>query len=165
MATIIVEDGTGKTDSNSYIDEAGLTTYATDRGITLTAATDAAKAVLLIQAMDYIEAQPYKGYKYTDEQALQWPRAGVVIDSYSVDTDEIPQLLIDALCETAISVDAGANPLAPVGRSTKKEKVGDIEVEYMDGARDSTYIAAAENKLSKLLKAGSGGISAVAIRG
>ena len=65
MATIVVEDGSGKTDSNSYIDEAGLTTYATDRGITLTAADDAAKAALLIQAMDYIEQKNFKGLELT----------------------------------------------------------------------------------------------------
>ena len=161
MATIVVEDGSGKTDSNSYISEAGLTTYATDRGVTLSGTA----SVLLIQAMDYIEVQSYKGYKYTEEQALQWPRGNVWLDGYSVDVDEIPQLLIDAQCEVAIGIDGGVNPLANVGRSTKKEKVGDIEVEYMDGARDSTYLAAAESKLSKLLSPGSGGMSAVAIRG
>ena len=160
MATIVVEDGSGKTDSNSYISEAGLTTYATDRGITLTG--DA--AVLLIQAMDYIEQQPFKGYKLTDDQALQWPRGNVMIDGYSVGTDEIPVLLQDALCEVALGVDAGNNPLAAEGRSTKREKVDVIEVEYMDGARNKTYLAAAEAKLHKLLKVGGRGISTTAIR-
>ena len=164
MAVLVIEDGTGKTDSNTYVDEAGLTTYATDRGITLNAADDTAKAALLIKAMDYIEAQPFKGGKFTDEQALQWPRYSVVIDNYWVDTDEIPKLLIDAQCETAIGIDGGNDPLANVPRETKKEKVGDIEVEYMDGARSSTYLEAAETKLDKLLRAGTGGISAIAIR-
>ncbi len=161
MATIVVEDGAGKTNSNSYVSEADLTTYATDRGVTLSGT----EAVLLIQAMDYIESQPFKGYKYTSEQALQWPRGGVTIDGYDVDVDEIPQLLIDAQCEVAIGIDGGTNPLANVERATKSEKVDVIEVEYMDGARDAVYLAAAESKLSKLLKAGSGGMSAVAIRG
>lgn len=162
---LIIEDGTGKTDAQSYASAATLTAYALARGITLTAADDTAKEALLVQGMDYIEQQPFKGYKYTDEQALQWPRGNVWIDGYSVAVDEIPQLLIDALCENAIGIDGGTNPLANVGRSIKKEKVGDIEVEYMDGARDTTYLAAAEAKLSKLLKVGTGGISAVTIRG
>jgi len=161
MAVIIVETGAGLTNSNSYISEADFETYASDRGITLTNDSN----VLLIQAMDYIEQQPFKGYKGTDEQALQWPRGNVSIDGYYVDTDEIPQLLKDALCEQAIGVDGGNNPLSVEERATKMEKVGDIEVEYMDGARNSTYLKAAESKLSKLLKAGSGGISTVAIRG
>ena len=161
MATIVVEDGSGKTDSNSYGSEAGLTTYASDRGIALSGTP----AILLIQGMDYIESQPFKGYKYTDEQALQYPRGNVRLDGYSIATDEIPQLLIDAQYEVAIGIDGGTNPLANVERATKSEKVDVIEVEYMDGARDTVYLAAAESKLSKLLKAGSGGISAVAIRG
>ena len=161
MATIVVEDGTGKTDSNSYISEAELTTYATDRGITLSGTA----AVLIIQAMDYIEAQNYKGYKLTDEQALQWPRGNVFIDGYAVDTDEIPVLLKDAQAEVCIGIDGGTNPLANEERATKREKVDVIEVEYMDGARNTTYLKAAETKLEKLIKAGSSGISAVAIRG
>ena len=161
MATIVVEDGTGLTNSNSYISEADFSTYADDRGITLTGDT----AILLITAMDYIEQQPFQGSKYTEAQALVWPRINVVVDGYTIDSDEIPTLLKDALCEVAIGVDGGNNPLLNEDRSTKREKVGDIEVEYMDGARNYTYLKAAENKLSKLLRAGSGGFSAVAIRG
>ena len=38
MATIVVEDGTGtNAAANSYVSEADLTTYAADRGVTLTA--------------------------------------------------------------------------------------------------------------------------------
>ena len=160
MATIVVETGSGSASANSYISEADFATYATDRGVTIAGTA----AELLIQAMDYLEQQPFKGVKGSDAQALQWPRWGVAIDGYSVDSDEIPQLLIDAQCENAIGIDAGNNPLAAVTRATKSEKVGDIAVTYMDGAMDSTYLAAAESKLSKLLKAGSSGINAVVIR-
>lgn len=162
---LIIEEGTGKTDAQSYASAATLTAYALARAITLTAAGDTAKEALLIRAMDYIEQQPFKGTKNTEEQALQWPRYGVVIDSYYVDEDEIPQLLIDSLCEVAIGVDAGNDPLLSEERATKREKVDDIEVEYMDGARNTVYLKAAETKLKKLLAAGSGGISAVAFRG
>jgi hypothetical protein len=161
MATIVVETGSGSATANSYISEPDFLTYATDRDVTITGT----EAVLLIQAMDYIEQQPFKGVKGSDEQALQWPRWGVLIDGYYVDTDEIPVLLQDALCEVAIGIDGGTNPLADEARATKSEKVGEIAVTYMDGARNSTYLKAAETKLQKLLKAGSGGISAVAIRG
>ena len=161
MATIVVEDGTGKTNSNSYISAADLDTYATDRGVTIAGT----KEILLIQAMDYIEAQNFKGVKGTDAQALQWPRYGVSIDGYPVGSDEIPQLLIDALAEVAIGIDGGTNPLANEGRTTKKEKVDVIEVEYMDGGLTTTWLTAAETKLEKLIQAGARGFSAVAIRG
>ena len=76
MATIVVEDGTGLASSNSYVSEADFATYAADRGVTITGTS----AVLLIQAMDSIEEENFKGNKYTDAQALQWPRDGVYID-------------------------------------------------------------------------------------
>ena len=148
MATIVVEDGTGLANSNSYASEAELATYAADRGVTI-AGTD---TILLIQAMDYIEQQNFKGDKNTDAQALQWPRANVYIDNYPVLSTEIPQLLKDAQLEAAIATDGGNNPLANEDRATKKEKVDVIEVEYMDGARNSVYLKAVDNKLTKLLK-------------
>ena len=156
MATIVVEDGTIVSGANSYVSAAELTTYATDRGITISGT----EAVLLIQAMDYIEQQPFKGFKYTESQALQWPRGDVYIDGYVVDADEIPQLLKDALCEAALAIDGGNNPLANVERSTKKEKVGPIEVEYMDQASSSVYLRGLESKLRKLLSTGGRGINA-----
>lgn len=148
MATITVETGTGSSSANSYISEADFETYASDRDITLTGSSD----VLLITAMDYLEQQTFKGTKNTEAQALQWPRFNVWIDSYSVETTTIPTLLKDALCEIAIGIDGGNNPLADEDRATKREKVGDIEVEYMDGSRNYTYLKAAHAKLKKLLK-------------
>ncbi len=160
MATIIVEDGTGKTDSNSYASAADLATYAADRGVTITG-TD---TELLIQAMDYIELQPFKGDKAAKLQALQWPRLNVWIDGFFVDFDEIPLRLVEAQLEAALATDAGNNPLASVGREVKRQKLEGLEQEFMDGARATTYNKALESKLRKLLKHGAGSINAVAVR-
>jgi len=156
---LIVEDGTGKTDSDTYASEAALAAYAAARGVTI-AGTD---TELLITAMDYLESKDFKGDKGTQEQALQWPRLNVVIDrlnvvidGYYVDSDAIPQSLVDAQCEIAISIDGGTNPLAIIGRDTKSEKVGDIEVTYMDSAASRSYLTAAETKLDKLVKSKTG---------
>ena len=147
MATIIVETGAGLTNSNSYVSESDLATYATDRGITITGTA----AVLIIQAMDYLESRQFLGTKSDIDQALQWPRFGVEVDAYYVDSDEIPTLLKQAEMEICIAIDGGVNPLANLGRETKREKVGDLEVEYAIGARPDTYLTAAEAKLRKLL--------------
>lgn len=160
MATIIVEDGTGKTDSNSYASAADLATYAADRGVTISG-TD---TILLIQAMDYIEQQPFKGEKNTKEQALLWPRINVWIDGFTVSNTEIPLLLKESQLEAALAVDAGNNPMGSIDRETKREKIDGLEVEYMSSARGDTFNRALETKLRKLLKAGSGGMNAVAIR-
>lgn len=159
MATIIVEDGSGVTGANSYVSESELATYAADRGVTLTG-TD---TVLLIQAMDSLEQESFKGDKVLSDQALQWPRMNVVLDGYYIDSDGIPQLLKDAQMETVIAIDAGNNPLNTVARATKSTKVGSIEVEYMDGASDSVKTPAINNKLRKLVKS-SGGFSVRAVR-
>lgn len=151
MATIIVEDGTGLANSNSYVTEAELIAYAADRGLTLTGTA----AILLIQAMDYIEGLSYQGNKANADQSLQWPRYNVVIDYFYIPSVTIPQLLKDALMETALKIDGGNNPLANVPRETIREKVGDIEVEYSKTAMNQAYLAAVSNKLQKLLNASS----------
>lgn len=144
---LIVEEGTGKTDSQSYASEASFASYASDRGVSISG-TD---TELLISAMDYLESKNFIGDKATRDQALQWPRVNASMDGYYLDDDSIPQLLIDAQIEIALSIDAGVNPLATVDRQVKSEKVDVIEVEYMDNAAESSYLTAAETKLKKLV--------------
>ena len=148
MATIIVEDGTIVANANSYVSEADLSTYASDRGVTLTESMD----VLIIKAMDYVDTLYFAGDKYLEEQALQWPRGELFIYGFEVDYNEIPQLLIDGLCEVAIGIDDGNNPLEPEERKTLMEKVGDIQVEYSEGSRTYTYLRTANAKLKRLVK-------------
>jgi hypothetical protein len=144
---LIIEDGTGKADSQSYASEAAFASYASDRGVSISG-TD---TNLLITAMDYLESKNFIGDKETRDQALQWPRVNAAMDGYYIDNDAIPQLLVDAQIEIALSIDAGVNPLATVDREVKREKVDVIEVEYMDNAIDSSYLTAAETKLKKLV--------------
>jgi hypothetical protein len=160
MTTIVVEDGSIVASANSYVSAADLSTYATDRGITI----NGTAAVLLIQAMDYLEQQDFQGYKYTDDQALQWPRGDVYIDGYYVSVSTIPQSLIDAQCEIALAIDGGDNPLANVERETTSETVGPISVTYSSNAFPATYLTAVANKLKKLLKPGSSLANAVVTR-
>lgn len=145
---VIVETGAGLTNATSYVSEAELLAYATARGKTLTGD----ETVLLIQAMDYIDEQDFIGEKFTETQALQWPRYNAWLDNYIIDSDTIPQLLKDCLCEAALAVDAGNNPLATIDREVKREKVDVIEIEYMDGAGAVPYNRALETKLRRLIK-------------
>ena len=91
---LIIEDGTGKEDSNSYQTVEQMRTYALNRGITLSA-VDADIEVLSFQAIDYLEAQrcKYQGYKTSEDQALQFPRECVQIYGYSLDNNVIPSIL------------------------------------------------------------------------
>ncbi len=144
---IVVEDGTGLTNSNSYVSVADATVYATLRGVTVTANLDDA----LIKAIDYIESQSFQGYKNTKAQALQWPRTGVYIDNFSVDVDEIPTELINAQIEAALVVDGGDEILPVNERETETETVDVISVTYAPGSRSNPGYPKIDVWLDKVL--------------
>ena len=156
MATIVVEDGTVVAGANSYVTEAELTTYAADRGITLTAAT----VVLLIKAMDYIESLAFIGDKHKESQPLQWPRDEVYIDRYYIERETIPKELKNGVYTAALAIDAELDPLRIIERATKREKVDVIEVEYMDSAASQTIVRTISAALYKILRLGGHGSSA-----
>lgn len=145
---IIIEDGSNVAGANSYATEAQLATYATDRGVTVSGTA----SVLLIKAMDALENKNFVGSKANFNQALQWPRLGVQIDGYSIASDVIPTDLVSAQIELALAIDGGTDPLANQGRETRREKIGELEIEYSSASRAITYLAAAEAKLSSLVK-------------
>lgn len=106
---LLIEDGTGVADANSYVTVDELRTFATDRGVAFPAAptdgsTDPAIAVFtpfLIRATDYLESLrgQFYGYESTITQTLAWPRAGVVInrrDWPSYGTGSVPQQVKNA---------------------------------------------------------------------
>ena len=152
MATIIVEDGSIVANANSYVSEAELSTYAADRGITLSGTPNQ----LIIKSMDYTESRNFIGDKYTQGQSLQWPRDNAYIDGFEVGTDTIPQELKNAQLATAISIDAGVDPSATIERATKREKLDVLEVEYQDNAASFEIIRSINNAFSKLIRGGTG---------
>ena len=153
---ITVETGAIVANANSYVSTADFTTYATARGITLTSGAE----TLLIQAMDYIESLSYIGTKYTAAQGLQWPRSNVYIDGYLFDYDDIPQELINAQMQVAMAIDVGDGPLVTIDRATKRERVGEVEVEYTDGASSVATVRTINAMLWKLLS-NSGGFRVI----
>lgn len=152
MATIVVETGSIVSGANSYVSTATLSTFATDRGITISGTL----ADLLIKAMDYIESLQYKGVKRTSDQALQWPRTDVYVDTYYVNSDSIPQDLKDALCHCAIAIDQGNDPLQDIPQKAIRKKVGDLEIEYSSGSSAVTINKRIGRMLWKLLDGSSG---------
>lgn len=134
---LVIEDGTGKDNATSYVTVAEARQYAQARGVTLPAAEEAVEA-MLVQAMDYLEAQRwrYQGSKtYPGVQALQWPRSGVILDChYRLASNVIPVELKKAQMQAALEVAAGL-VLMPSsdGRIVKREKVDVIETEFMTG--------------------------------
>jgi hypothetical protein len=132
MPTIIVEDGSGITDANSYVTVAELQKYCDDRGFVL---PNLALEVMIIKAMDYIEAQAdrFQGYIGNPFQRLQWPRLDVYINGFLVPSDVIPEPLKKAQMQLALEVAKGVD-LMPTssGQFVVREKVGPIETQYSE---------------------------------
>lgn len=145
--TIVVENGSQVPGANSYVSEAELTDYATSRGVTLTASAE----VLLLNAMDYIESLNFIGVKASLDQPLQWPRFDVVIDGYLFPSDAIPDLLKNGLMQTAMSIDAGTDPLSPIDRPLASATVGPVAVTWEKG-QTSTIVRKITAQLRKLIR-------------
>jgi hypothetical protein len=143
---IIVEDGTEVAGANSYVSVADLEAYAAARGITLVADPE----ILLIRAMDYIESLSYCGSKLSLSQTLQWPRYGVWVDGYPYPVNTIPTELKNALMQTALSIDAGVDPLSTIPRVIHSASVGPMSVTYEDGSHTET-IRSINAYISKLI--------------
>lgn len=150
--TLVVETGAGVTGANTYVSAADFITYAAARGYTIDPLL-AEKWIVL--AMDYLETLQFIGTKQNRDQALQWPRYNVVIDSYYIDPNTIPQELIKAENEIAIQMSLGNDPIQNRKPAIKSEQVGSIKVEYADGASSITLPVRITNFLAKLVEGGS----------
>ena len=146
---LVQEDGSVVTGANTYVTLAEYKAWADDRGITYGA--DAAVTQQIYRAMDYIESLRFIGDKANENQPMQWPRLGAIIDGYEVDGNEIPNLLKLAVYE-AIKVEAdGYSELAALDRRTISESVGDISVTYADNSSSRTVTPALTKALRKLV--------------
>ncbi len=141
---LIVEDGTGKTDSESYASVAEADTYHTNFGNAGWAGTTAVKEVALRNATQFLDTEyhiQWKGRRVDDFQALDWPRAFTDDeDGFAIASDVIPTKLKNATIELALSaLTESLNPVqsAPVGSiklTRKKLGLMETETEFAGGA-------------------------------
>ena len=135
---LIVESGNGDSNSESYIDVAFADAYFLKRGITQWASLTN-REQLIIRAMDYIENNyTYQGTKLVSTQSLQFPR---LINGETV----YPIALKNAVCELALKSNE-EDLLADTDKTTIREKVGALEIEY-DPNQDNTKSYNYVNKL------------------
>lgn len=145
--------------TNSYVTISEFEDFATDRGYTLNASTDAEKEALLIRAMDYLESQDFIGKKAESTQSLQWPRTNVYIDGYRVASDSVPVEVENAQMAIAYDMDQDYDPLGVVDPAVKREKVDVLEVEYQDGALSKSISPLSAFFLKKITIGGGGSIN------
>jgi hypothetical protein len=129
---LIVEDGSGVPNANSYVTVAEYKAYAAPRGVSLPV-SDSECEKQLILAMDYLEAQTWRGITSYDDQALAMPRDEVYIGGNLIASDVIPGKIKFAQMQLAIQVNAGVDLMPTVvggSASVVREKVGPLETEY-----------------------------------
>jgi len=90
------------------------------------------KEIYLRRAGVYLNTRyEFQGYKVERNQAMQFPRTGVVCDGFSIPSDEIPDNLKNAQMELALK--AASEPLfADVAgnANVRREKVDVLETEF-----------------------------------
>lgn len=125
----------GGATSDTYATMAQYQAYALNYyNVTIT--DDADSEAHLRQAARYLDnGYTWAGYPTNQTQALAWPRyVNILVDGWPVDSDTIPQAILDAQCEMAYRISLGATPYADLdGGAVKREKVDVIETEYAQG--------------------------------
>lgn len=129
---LIIEDGSGVANANSYVTVAEYRAYATPRGVSLPV-SDAECETQLILAMDYLEVQCWRGIAAYDDQSLAMPRDEVYIGGSLIASDMIPNKIKLAQMQLALQVNNGVDLMPTVvggSASVVREKVGPLETEY-----------------------------------
>lgn len=182
---LVVEDGTGKADAESYVSVADAVTYATKQGATFPGTDVPGSEAALRRATAYIDntyRTRFTGYRtYRRDQALEWPRVGAYVyipnnasdmayaggydPAYDyIGQNVIPIEIINATCEAAVRELATPGSLAPDldrGGSVKMLKAGSVEIQYGGNASAVTTFQAVDLALSGLLRSDAMGVRAV----
>lgn len=130
---MIVEDGTGLTDSNSYVSVVFADDYFSVRNISeWEKLEETAKESALIRATDYVDnIFQWYGKKLNYEQSLRFPRSNLV-DYEGNAIKGIPNCLKQAVCDAALVISQGTDLFQT------KEANGDIVSETI-GQLSFTY--------------------------
>lgn len=141
---LIVEDGTGKPDADSYSTAAELVSYAARYGVTIPA-DEPAQEALLRRAALAMDGMKWKGCRANGEQALAWPRRGVNIDGENKPSDYIPARI--QYGQMALAGEIHTDDIDPVDK-----RRGAITLERVEGAVTREY-ATISNTSGRLLPA------------
>lgn len=160
---LTIETGSIVAGADSFVTVAELRAFATKRGATVPAG-DPACEVLLVKAIDYLQAQErlFQGRRVRGDQPLCWPRYGVCVDDFWIAADAIPADIKSA--QMALAIEAQTLDLLPtldaasqVGPVTE-ESVDVLTVKYGAPAVNRTVssFAKADGYLAKYFSGGKG---------
>ena len=130
----------GDPTANSYVclDEAEEIAANIPGGVDWIALTEEEKIFSLIAATSMLETLQYRGEVCSTNQRLKWPRQGVDCEGRPFDCSEIPYKIKEATVMLAMQmarnpggiIGGGGVDNSPAGTFTKRQKLGDLEIEY-----------------------------------
>jgi hypothetical protein len=142
--TLIIEDGTGKPDAESYASAEDLDMYAVKFGVTIPAEVPAQEALLRRAALA-MDGMTWKGRKTNSEQALCWPRRGVELDREIKPDHYLPARI--QYGQMALAAEIHADDVDPI-----EKRKGAVTLERVEGAVTREY-ATIPNTSGRLLPA------------
>lgn len=135
---LVVETGSGLSNAESYCSVADATAFNDGQQAIASwgAASTTAQENALRQATLYIDGlygQRFPGQRYSESQALRWPRSNAFDDEgVAIGVNTIPTKLRDATAEIAIQIVAGTPPFVtektPGDLTAKTVKLGDLMI-------------------------------------
>ena len=160
--TLVVENGTGLPDANSYCDLDYAVEYCTMKGYTdWLKLSENQQKIFIIRGTEFVDNfYTWKGIRHKQSQSMAFPRDDIYDDDrYPV--DGIPDKLKKACIEAAfLNASSSANTLFSTkdeNGKVKKQKVDTLEVEYFNAEQSGLSAADVDYKtiydiLNKLLK-------------
>ena len=138
MATLDCTVGGPKANSYVCLDEAEEIAANIPGGEEWIALSEQEKTMSLIAATALLETLIYRGGICTATQRLKWPREGVDCEGRPFTCDEIPYKIKEATVMVAMQlaknpggiIGGGGVDNTPAGLFTKRQKLGDLEIEY-----------------------------------
>lgn len=167
---LIVENGTGLADAESYISVADCDALLLSWGRSTAeweALTESAKEGLLRNSTMYIDSEyalKFSGEVLNSTQALAWPRSNAYkVNGQSILSDEVPVEVLRATSFVAVeSIDGGVYSDEDNGARIESESVGLgqsalTESKSYVGGKDSSYTSKSADLVLKPLLSGSKG--------
>lgn len=148
--SLIIEDGTGKADAESFATAAELVDYAAKYGATIPADTPTQESILRRAALA-MDGYTWKGCRTNGEQALSWPRRDVEIDERTLPSDSIPARIKSG--QMALAAEIHNDDVNPVDQRT-----GAVTKERVEGAVEVQYAAASSSRQKPAVSSSASGL-------
>jgi hypothetical protein len=151
---LIVEDGTGLANAESYVSVADFKAFCDGMGYSYAfIESDTDLEIALRKATAYVDGKfRYKGTRLLASQMLEFPRSGCV-DWSGFEATGVPARVKRATSELAFkSFKVTLNDDLDRGGMVKSESVGPISVTYVDGAPAGKVFMQAKNYLDPYIR-------------